>query len=68
MITAGTNVIYTWNFGDGESGNGAVASHLYDGPGDYTAVVTATNALGSFSVEIIVEVFVMVYLPLMLSR
>jgi PKD repeat protein len=65
-VTAGTNVVYSWDFGDGESGSGAVASHLYDAPGDYIVSVTATNALGPVLVETIVEVYVLVFLPMML--
>ncbi|MGD1004602.1 MAG: PKD domain-containing protein [Methanoregulaceae archaeon] len=40
---------YTWNFGDGSSGNGYVAQHQYSTPGTYTAslVVTDNNELSS---------------------
>jgi parallel beta-helix repeat protein len=40
---------YSWNFGDGSSGNGYVAQHQYSIPGTYTAslVVTDNNELSS---------------------
>jgi len=34
---------YLWTFGDGISGTGNVADHIYPAPGVYTAVVTATS-------------------------
>jgi uncharacterized repeat protein (TIGR01451 family) len=46
-ITAGTNVAYQWNFGDGGTGSGANTAHTYAIPGSYTALVTATNFSGS---------------------
>ena len=48
--TAGTNVAYTWNFGDGSPiSNGTNTAHIYTAAGSYTAIVTATNSLGSTS-------------------
>ena len=46
-ITAGTNVTYTWNFGDGNIGSGAIVSHTYEFAGTHTAVVTATNSVST---------------------
>jgi hypothetical protein len=46
-VTTGTNVSYTWAFGDGETGSGSVTAHVYPATGLYTAVVTATNAVSS---------------------
>jgi hypothetical protein len=43
-VTAGTNVVYTWAFGDGDTGGGALVAHTYPGVGLYTAVVTASNS------------------------
>jgi len=37
---------YTWNFGNGLQGSGAVASHLYQNPGPYTYTVTAVTNQG----------------------
>ena len=55
-ITSGTDVAYTWAFGDGALGNGANAEHTYAAIGDYTAVVTATNTLGDVVAQISVRV------------
>jgi YD repeat-containing protein len=44
-VTAGTNVAYTWAFGDGEMGSGSVVTHTYLDAGVYTAVVTASNSV-----------------------
>ncbi len=47
--SGGSNAIYQWNFGDGNLSNGATASHTYMFPGSYSAMVTATNSVGSVS-------------------
>ncbi|HYG77652.1 MAG TPA: Ig-like domain-containing protein, partial [Planctomycetota bacterium] len=44
---SGDNLQYVWDFGDGSSGTGATATHVYTSPGIYTATVTITNASGS---------------------
>ena len=46
-ISSGSAVSYSWNFGDQTIGSGRVATHTYAAAGNYTAVVTATNTLGS---------------------
>ena len=43
-IDTGTNVIFTWDFGDGSSGSGMVATHEYASYGVFIATVTATNS------------------------
>ncbi len=43
-VSAGSNVIYTWAFGDGATGVGATVNHTYPDVGLYTAVVTASNS------------------------
>jgi PKD repeat protein len=40
---------YLWDFGDGSSSTEISPTHTYTNPGWYTAVLTATNALGSDS-------------------
>ncbi|MFM7173732.1 MAG: PKD domain-containing protein, partial [Caldilinea sp.] len=51
-VAAGTNVGYTWNFGDGSpvvasgSGVSATLAYTYAAAGNYTATVTATNGVG----------------------
>jgi len=70
-VTAGTNVLYTWNFGDNTVGNGAVVAHTYPAVGVYTAVVTATNSLGHQSTSTVVTITPArheVYLPLVMRN
>jgi PKD repeat protein len=55
-VTSGMNVSYTWNFGDGLTGNGSAITHSYLGTGTYTAVVTARNATNSLTATTIVTV------------
>ncbi len=55
-IITGSNVIYSWDLGDGTTANGAVVSHVYSDVGVYTAVVTASNALGEVESSAIVHV------------
>jgi hypothetical protein len=50
-ITGGTNVSYTWNLGDGSAVTALSTSNLtsdtYSAGAVYTAVVTATNSIGT---------------------
>ena len=51
----GTVVAWAWDFGDGQTGTGPLASHLYALPGLYTATLTVTDddgATASASVRI----------------
>lgn len=48
-VSAGTNITYMWDFGDGQFSVGANATHAYEAAGSYTAVVTATNSNNSDS-------------------
>jgi PKD repeat protein len=42
--SGGTNIVYTWNFGDGTAtASGNPTNHIYAAAGFYTALVTATN-------------------------
>ena len=45
-VSSGSNVTFTWDFGDGQTGVGALTTHTYDVPGEYTARVTASNGIG----------------------
>lgn len=50
---------YTWAFGDGSTGTGAVVTHMYDGAGVYVAKVTvadAASATASASVSVTISV------------
>jgi len=46
-VISGTNIVYTWAFGDGDAGSGAITSHVYPEVGLYTATVTATNSIST---------------------
>jgi uncharacterized repeat protein (TIGR01451 family) len=55
--TDGTPLSYEWDFGDGETGSGAAASHTYTDPGTYEVTLTATDGCDfsetfSLSVEV----------------
>jgi PKD repeat protein len=48
---------YQWNFGDGATASGPQVSHAYEQPGEYTVVLTMTDAEGStYTSQAIVEV------------
>lgn len=56
-ITGGSNVAYTWDFGDGSTPtSGITATYIYPSTGSYTATVTATNSLGSAVATTVVDV------------
>jgi hypothetical protein len=67
-LDAGTNVTYAWEFGDGQTGSGAVVSHQYAAPGTYTATVTASNEAGAVSASTEVTVLARILLPLVLNQ
>jgi PKD repeat protein len=43
----GTIASYSWVFGDGGTATGATASHTYQNPGNYSAVLTVTDNQGA---------------------
>ncbi len=55
-ISAGTNVTYTWDLGDGDVAYGANVSDIYTAVGVYTATVTATNSVGTVFTQTIVTI------------
>jgi PKD repeat protein len=57
-VTAGSNVSYAWNFGDGTMGNGRIVTHTYKAAGNYTTTVTATNSLGSATDTTVANIFI----------
>jgi CSLREA domain-containing protein len=72
-VTGGTNVVYTWDFGDGKLGSGQVVTHTYAETGVYTATVTAKNANNSLSTTTLVTITALapsreVYLPLVIKE
>jgi PKD repeat protein len=44
--TGTTPITFTWDFGDTNTGTGAIISHTYAATGTYVVVMTATNACG----------------------
>jgi PKD repeat protein len=44
-VSSGTNITYSWNFGDGTSGEGQILTHTYPYISNYTAILTATNSI-----------------------
>ena len=67
-ISTGTNVTYSWTFGDGETGYGRVVSHTYRAGGTYTVIVTARNSAGTWTASTQVRVAAHIYLPLVLKN
>ena len=64
-VSTGTDIVYSWDFGDGATGVGATVTHTYRSGGVYTAVVTATNPLSAVSATTEVTIVaIMTYLPL----
>ena len=56
-ITSGSNVTYTWSFGDDAStGTGMTVTHMYAAVGNYTAIVTATNGFSTTSASTVVTI------------
>ncbi|MBK5107744.1 MAG: PKD domain-containing protein [Anaerolineales bacterium] len=56
LVTSGSNVIYTWDFGDSSGGSGASPAHSYPAAGEYTAQVTAANAVSMATTTTLVQV------------
>ena len=68
-ITAGSNVTYSWDFGDGSTASGQVVSHTYVATGTYTATVSAHNSVSSITINTTVIVkHLVVYLPILLNK
>jgi len=65
-ISSGNSVTYTWSFGDGQAGSGALPSHTYGASGFYTAVVTASNPISTVVALTPVTITRSLYLPLIL--
>lgn len=48
-ITGGTQISYTWDFGDGGAGSGITTTHAYAQAGIYTATVQAVSSANSMT-------------------
>ena len=55
-ISGGSNVSYTWTFGDGVSASGPTSAHTYSAMGIYTIIVTATNGLSTLTQTVQIQV------------
>ncbi len=55
-ITAGTNVSYTWQFGDGGRAVGQEVSRVYTQVGTYTATVVASNSTNTMTATTVVSI------------
>ncbi len=55
-IAAGTNVSYTWDFGDGGSAMGQEVTHVYNQVGTYTARVEASNSTNTLTATTVVSI------------
>lgn len=62
-ITDGSNVSYSWNFGDGASGSGVNTSHIYEETGDFTVTVTASNGRGQVTDTVTASVVILYISP-----
>ena len=67
-VVAGSDITYTWNFGDNTTGNGDVVTHTYSNVGVYTAVVTASNIVNVVTATTTVDISAVVYLPMVAKR
>lgn len=67
--SAGSNVTYTWAFGDGDTGSGATVTHIYPAADVYTATVIASNSANLLVTTVDVNIIYLhsyAYLPLVL--
>jgi hypothetical protein len=55
-VSAGSNVTYSWDFGDGSIGSGSSPAYTYTVPGEYTAQVTASNGVSEMTETTLVQV------------
>lgn len=67
-VTSGSSIDFVWSFGDGTSGAGPVASHIYPDMGVYTATITASNSFGQMAAHTTVRIVGRVYLPAVLRQ
>ena len=53
---AETPIEYTWEFGDGSTGSGLLATHAYESPGEYTVSFSASNEANTATESLTVNV------------
>ncbi|MBU1178570.1 PKD domain-containing protein [Patescibacteria group bacterium] len=54
---AGEAVIYSWDFGDGQFGEGQKVEHQYQNSGDFKATLTVSNEVGKDVDDLTVKIF-----------
>ena len=54
--SASTGVSFTWDFGDGTTAEGAVVTHTYQQPGNYTAVLEVQGSDASTRTDVVLAV------------
>jgi hypothetical protein len=70
-MSAGSDLSYAWDFGDGTTGSGAKTQHTYQAVGIYTATVTASNLVSQGSADTQVEIILTgydLYIPTIYSN
>lgn len=55
-LNTGTNISYTWQFGDGTEGDGDVLTHTYPAVGVYTATISAENSVSKKTAQVAIIV------------
>lgn len=55
--SAGTDISYLWDFGDGVTTNEQTPVHRYGAAGNYLVTLTVTNLVGSDSYQAMVEIY-----------
>jgi PKD repeat protein len=68
-VASGTNVVYSWDLGDGQTASSAHLTHTYDAPGVYELTVTAINGTSAEEVATTVSVVEQwsIFLPMLLG-
>jgi branched-chain amino acid transport system substrate-binding protein len=68
-VSTGSDVAYAWTLGDGTTASGQTVTHTYPAPGDFTAVVTASNRFNSITTTTTVKVIgYRVFLPVVMRQ
>ena len=66
-VVAGSNVSFTWDFGDDFTGSGSVVTHTFTAAGVYNVTTIASNSAGNVQASTMVNVVIpgtKVYMPI----
>ncbi|NJR72478.1 MAG: PKD domain-containing protein, partial [Gammaproteobacteria bacterium] len=55
-VAAGSNVTYSWSFGDGNTALGQTVNHAFAADGTYTVTLLASNSLGSEIRQVLITI------------